>query len=73
MESARSFLAMAEAAAARRAKAHAMLLEQLRDGVRRTLRGEGMALTGIITGWVAIGLGLLVLGVFTVLTFTAGG
>ena len=38
-----------------------------------TLRGQGMALTGIITGWVAIGLGLLVLGVFTVLTFTAGG
>ena len=37
-----------------------------------TFRGEGMALTGIITGWVAVGLGLIVLGVFTLLAVTAG-
>ena len=35
-------------------------------------RGEGMALTGIITGWVAVGLGLIVLSVFTLLAVTAG-
>lgn len=37
-----------------------------------TFRGEGMALTGIITGWIAVGLGLIVLGVFTLLAVTAG-
>ena len=37
-----------------------------------TFRGEGMALTGIITGWIAVGLGLIVLSVFTLLAVTAG-
>ena len=36
-------------------------------------RGLGMAMTGIISGWIAVGLSLVVLGVFTLMAITAGG
>ncbi len=36
-------------------------------------RGLGMAMTGIITGWIAVGLSVVVLGVFTLMAITAGG
>lgn len=35
-------------------------------------RGEGMALTGIIFGWVSVGISVVVLGLFTLLAVTAG-